>query len=505
MLLAAAALADGDPRARFKEAYRKDTGAEQRRAAILELAAADVPEAAAILFDLWPGLERDAAKLRSRLFVLRETMRELRAKLRDPRLDDDRKRTRLLEEIQELNGEDLGVNAQLAAIEIEQDGILEGIGLMKSPEVVAWLASTGLREASSPLLVRAAARRVAASGAAGVGTLLQALERVRRSEDLIPLLQALGERGEAIGDGVGAVLAHLSHKDWAVRVAAAYALARAARPEGVGPLVRALGQEKAESRARDEIARCLTLLTGQKLGNDPEHWAAWWRANEAKVLEGTVELGKGRETASAKGDQGHFYGIPQVGRRILYVVDVSGSMEVSMTNPKWVDGRAVAARDDETSRFDAAVKELLRATRQLRRDATYAVIFYASHASPLHDDLVAATPENHAKLEQMILREGPGGSTNIYEAMDLALRMANVHPDQKKGAATADSIYLLSDGSPTDPEGKTEDPERTLKAVAAWNGEQRVAIFTIGIGREHNAAFLRRLAEENGGAYFAVK
>lgn len=176
-----------------------------------------------------------------------------------------------------------------------------------------------------------------------------------------------------------------------------------------------------------------------------------------------------------------------------------------MTSPKWVDGRAVAARDDEESRFDAAMKELIRATRNLRPDASYAVVLYASHAAALHDDLLPATKEHHAKLEQAIVREGPGGSTNIYEALDLALRMANVHPDQKRGSAAADSIYLLSDGSPTDPDGAAEDPARTLQAVAAWNAERRVAIFTIGIGREHNSAFLRRLAEENGGTYFAVK
>ena len=71
------------------------------------------------------------------------------------------------------------------------------------------------------------------------------------------------------------------------------------------------------------------------------------------------------------------------------------------------------------------------------------------------------------------------------------------------GAARADAIYLISDGSPTDAKGKSEDPERTLEAVRVWNAHQRVAIHTIGIGKEHNTTFLAQLASENGGEYRA--
>ena len=87
----------------------------------------------------------------------------------------------------------------------------------------------------------------------------------------------------------------------------------------------------------------------------------------------------------------------------------------------------------------------------------------------------------------------------------IKLRMANVHPESPKGPPKADVIFLISDGSPTDSKGNVEDPERTLNAVRNWNALQRVAIHTIGIGRQHNVDFMRRLAEENGGDYYAVK
>jgi len=503
LLLAAPAAADwSDAYKEFKRAYRKDAGAVQRKEALLAVAREDVPEAAALLLRVWDDLESDAAKSRRALHKVRTRMREALRKLRDPRLTDARKRQALWARVEELGVDDAGLNTALAAVEIEQAAILAGLKSLKSPAVVEWFAGAGLRKARSTLVARILAERIAAGGT-GARTLVRALDGARRADEAIPLLQALASAGGDVGDGIPAVLGHLKHRDWAVRVAAAKALAKLARPEGVGPLVLQLQRERPRSRAVREMAEALTILTGVKLGPEPEHWLAWWRANESKVFEGEIELGHGEP--SRKSDQGRFYGIPQVGERILYVLDVSGSMEVSMTNPRWINKGAVAAPAGEDSRFDAAVRELLRATRSLRRDARYAVILYASHVTALHDELVEATPENHAELRERLRREGPGGSTNIYEALDYALRVAQVHPDQPRAASAVDAIYLISDGSPTNAQGEREDPQRTLVAVRSWNAHQRVQIFTIGIGKQHNAGFLRALAEENGGDYWAVK
>jgi Mg-chelatase subunit ChlD len=248
----------------------------------------------------------------------------------------------------------------------------------------------------------------------------------------------------------------------------------------------------------------LHVLTGAKPGDDPRAWAAWWRDHEAEVKAGKVVIGTGKPEPP-KSDQGNFYGIPQVEERILYVLDRSGSMLASMENPKFVNGGAVAARDDEDSRFDAAVRELLRAAKSLRKDARYTLVAYSDHAETiLGEELEPAKPERHAQLADALARMGPEGQTNIYEALDLALRLAGVHPEEPQAAAKADAIYLLTDGAPTDAKGKIEDPERTLQAVREWNCLRRVVIHTIGIGAEHNSAFLRQLAEENGGTYYAV-
>ncbi|MCK6458983.1 MAG: VWA domain-containing protein, partial [Planctomycetes bacterium] len=280
--------------------------------------------------------------------------------------------------------------------------------------------------------------------------------------------------------------------------------ARAARPEGVAALVRQALKEPDRSRTQREMLDALRILTGENPGDDPRIWQKWWRDHEEEVMAGKGRLGLGKP-APATTDQGNFYGIPQVEERIIYVLDRSGSMIVSMENPKYVNGGAVAARDDEDSRFDAATRELLRAAKSLRRDARYTVVAYSDHAEAvLGEKLEAATPERHAELGEAIVRMGAEGQTNIYEALDLALRLAGVHPEEPPGPAKADAIYLLTDGAPTDAKGALEDPDRTLQAAREWNALRRVAIHTIGIGADHNSAFLRQLAAENGGTYWAV-
>jgi len=369
---------------------------------------------------------------------------------------------------------------------------------------VAWLGQAGLDRARAPALLQAVAAAVAASGDAGFASLLTALERRKQAAAIVPLLHAIEARGMDPGPGLATLLKLLGHRDWTVRVAAARALASSGRPESIPALIRTMGREAEGGRARAEMNHALARLTGKNLGPFPDLWTAWWRAHEEDVMRGKLELGGHRPEPPRKLDQGRFYGIPQEARRIIYVLDVSGSMEISMRNPRWIKNAWVPARDDEESRLDAAKKELLRAVRKLRKGTRYAVLLYSDHVVALDDHLVKATREAADRLAAELERVGPESSTNIYEALDYALRMANVHPDSPPGAAKADAIFLISDGSPTDSEGQVEDPARVLSAVGKWNALQRVAISTIGIGRQHNAAFLKALAKQNGGEYYAA-
>lgn len=468
---------------------------------IADLAATDTAPAAASLVKRWESLNRTATRHRAQLYKVRTKARDQRGKANGIR--ERRAREKSRQAAAKYDEEAESLNGRLAAIEIEQAAITEGLRGMKSQEVRDWIRTTALFKVKSSAPLETLAGVLVQGGGGGVAAVADACDNVKDARRLVPFLRALERYGKNLKPALPALLRRLGDRAPIVRVAAARALGATKLADSVAPLIRRLGLEIKGSRTQREIARALAALTGRSIGPYPDAWAGWWKTHEEKVRAGVVPLSQKRRGA-AKVDQGRIYGIPQEARRIIYVLDTSGSMEVSMTKPQWNGVNPVPASDSEDSRFDHACKELLRAAKKLRTDATFAVVFYASHADPMHDELVSRTDESLKALEKRLQRTGPEGSTNIYEALDYALRLANAHPDSPKGTVKADAIYLISDGSPTNGKGKKEDPDRVLEAVRNWNALQRVAIHTIGIGKQHSRAFLQQLASENGGQYYGV-
>jgi len=503
LLLAGAALAGpgegAAARARFLATFRTDADPAARLEAIAELARSDSPEAARTLLEAWDDLEREGLKRRKELHAVLLKLRTIEA---------DRLRTGVYPATPE-RAELLKREAELAAVQrrvdAEQLAVVAGIRALRSREALAWLADEGLSKVTSPLLLHEISLHLVGSQDTGIAAVVVSLETARRPEQLVPLLQALERRGRDAGPSVVPTLLRLlPHGDWVVRAAAARALAALALPECVGPVVEALQKEKRDTRGLQEMVRALQILTGQPIGPFPDVWARWYADHREDVLAGRIPLGRGAAGSEVAGQSGRFYGIPQDALRIVYVLDISGSMEVSFENPKWVDNLPVPPKPDEESRFSAARSELLRAVRSLRTGTRYAVLLFSDHVFPLHDELEAVSDKAHARLTEDLASSQPGGHTNIRAALEAALRLAGVHPDEPAGEARADAVFLVSDGAPTDATGKTEDPEWTLQAVRSWNALRRVTIHTVGIGREHGAGFLRALAEQNGGRYLAV-
>jgi hypothetical protein len=205
--------------------------------------------------------------------------------------------------------------------------------------------------------------------------------------------------------------------------------------------------------------------------------------------------------------ENRFEGIALTGKRVIFLVDMSGSMDlVDETTPaplKWSGVRDAVAR-------------LLKSLSDLER---FQVIVFSERASFLlgrdGDWLDYDAKRSVDEVTRALAAVRPKGGTNMYTALDAAFRYR---------ASGLDTIYLLSDGLPNLGEGLTPEQERTMKESEkgevlgrtirrtlhnAWNREtagKRVRINTVGFFYESPevGAFLWALARENDGSFVGM-
>jgi uncharacterized protein YegL len=202
-----------------------------------------------------------------------------------------------------------------------------------------------------------------------------------------------------------------------------------------------------------------------------------------------------------------YYGIATAQRKILFVLDVSGSMEgkaegnitdqiTAAATRRAGDavGGAVggiagsmisSAASEETTKLGAAKRELIPAIQGLDQSSRFTIITFGEKVSPWRDQLIAA--DGTYKDQAMIFLKGleSNGGTPAREALERAFRFTD-----------ADLIFFVSDGQPSD-----ASASEILARVGQLNATRHVTIETIGLGDDQDEAFLRDLAAQNGGQY----
>lgn len=267
-------------------------------------------------------------------------------------------------------------------------------------------------------------------------------------------------------------------------------------------LLHLMAERETSLRSRIVIARTLARALGRDdIGPDPAGWLELVSDQPAEAIE--IGYAKRR----AKVPLG-FFGIPEHGRSIAYVIDASDSMlqpltprELADLQPRTgagqpaVDGKGPARADAAEravdwskvqNRFDAARELLKLALRRLQPDQRFTVILFGSDAEFLSASigLVAASPANVEKVCNEIdaIRavrsrnpERPHGelrgSTNMHGGMLLAFRAGDAKKSRAKPERSnsrnkvtkiapepawqpldergVDTIFLFSDGDPS--------------------------------------------------------
>jgi hypothetical protein len=242
-------------------------------------------------------------------------------------------------------------------------------------------------------------------------------------------------------------------------------------------------------RLQREIAQALLDITSGVLPPDPKEWPKWWKLGresfQAKPRKKGQEDEKGRTVASGKLQ---YFGLDVVSSQLAMVLDISGSMATSNLN-LGKSGVAVAGTLKEGSPISIAKDQMKGLLKKLTSRGQFNIVAYNDQVKPFHKTIVPASQANLQNAFKFVEGLQADGGTNVYGGVMAALADENV-----------DTIYLLSDGEPTD--GIRVEPDDILEAVAAVNRFRKTRINTIQLGEDQE--LMRELALGSGGKYILL-
>jgi HEAT repeat protein len=315
-------------------------------------------------------------------------------------------------------------------------------------------------------------------------------------------------------------IAALEDDVWQVRASAALALGKVRAKRSIEPLISRM--EREEGRLLADYANALEELTGRAFGQRVELWREFWERNKDRYEipsdEQLAKLKEKKAEAEARYNPPGavtYHGIDTPSRRIVFVIDVSGSMENEVIEKeRFEDGGYPSFQ-----RIDIVKTELARTIEGLESYVEFNILAFATEVDPWKKKLVRANVLNKRsaldwveRLEALggtskedLARVGlvgaanlEAGKTNTFGALMSALEAkADDGPDEEY-EVELDTIFFLSDGRPT--VGDLVDPDDILREVKRANDLRKVVIHTIALG-EFQKEFMRRLAVENGGVF----
>ena len=299
--------------------------------------------------------------------------------------------------------------------------------------------------------------------------LLEKLTRSRNPDIRISAFDAMGDLMDP--EALPLYKKGLKKKEWQIRAAIIRALGKLREKESIDILIERMPKEK--GRLQVDIAQALQKLTGKALGYEQKLWKSWWKAKKDSFVftdkvEGVGGAGGGGAAATT------YYGVPVLSERIIFCLDISGSMSSSAGGGE--------------SRLELAKKELGNVIKALGKKVYINLIFFETTIDPWQKKLVSLSRYRPQALKAVKALKTRGG-TNIYDTLEMAFEDKDV-----------DTIYLLSDGAPGS--GKIVDTTEILREIRKKNRSRQIIINTISLG---SSSFMRDLAEQNGGNYVEKK
>jgi hypothetical protein len=273
-----------------------------------------------------------------------------------------------------------------------------------------------------------------------------------------------------------------------------------------------LSKQLADAESRSRELRAAAVMVPD-LQDEAKSYRAQLRAEQDKIVAAEARYQSldrqltdaNRARAAA---ENRFAGLALTGRRVVFLVDMSGSMDLVDENTP-APGKWQSVRD--------TLAHVMRSLPDLEK---FQVIVFAEKSRYLlgQDDRwidFDGKPSIERVARSLAVLQ-PKGGTNMYSAFEMAFHLR---------ASGMDTMYLFSDGLPNLGEGLSPEAARTLKEPeqneilgrhirrmlkASWNrdrpGQPRVRINAIGFFFESPdvGAFLWALTRENDGGFVGM-
>jgi hypothetical protein len=303
-----------------------------------------------------------------------------------------------------------------------------------------------------------------------------------------------------------ALVPALKDKDGVVVSSAAFALSNVKEKDVVSALVQALKDAK-DARIQADLSGALEKLTQKTFASAAEWESFWAQSKDAFVFDAAPAADKPEEASggvpkTTSNGSGLYQTISS--NKVVFVIDISYSMRITgevQEDPKGTAGGGGAPVKRTLSRLEYVQRELSAAIdQQLSKKCLFNVIAYSTKVFPWKTKLVEANEANRKAAKTWVLALKPDSETNTYDALEAAFADKQV-----------DTIYLLTDGFPTD--GKFIIMDEIRGEVRKWNATRKVRIHTIayvvGDGTKFSVLenkgmsknFMKQLAEESGGTF----
>jgi hypothetical protein len=233
-------------------------------------------------------------------------------------------------------------------------------------------------------LVRANAAR-AVSQIGDPASLPALIAHVEDSNDKawISKADALGSYGEAAAKATVPVTTRLNGADWQVRLTACRVLAKIGNADAVTPLIDRLEQEG--GRVRKEILAALKAVTHDDLGQNVQSWRDWWRKQKSRGIDKPVEKPVNPEDERyakpkpPKPDEAAYYGRRIFSQSMLFVLDISQSMETKIEIDPAEAGKLGGLPNGP--RIMVAKQAAIDAIQKLDPRARFNVVFFSRRTS----------------------------------------------------------------------------------------------------------------------------